>query len=522
MADNEPFANPMAPVSHHEPKPQVGEEARQQLLTNADFRKLMMTPRPGASTSTRRSVPQSVRGQRDGRRPVLPQEEKEKQKKKSIYHKVHRSEDDTLSELAQRYRDRAKERREGANPDYQGEDAAVSITDSYRSVAPDSKSSDAAEKRKQMILESKYLGGDMAHTHLVKGLDYALLHKVKAEIDSTDDPKVEPEDSEEVGVEATEKNEEESDLYTVRSKMALNIVQLLNQKVPERNHLFLPSRMAYVVNLEDDGAEDIPTTVIRSKADCPHLESVSALSTNDIVINKLTQILSYLRHGGKKRKNRDKTSTFIPPEIKKETISDPTANLSIYDDIDDYKPDFDRRSSKSRKERPNSYFDEKVKHESSGAQIKKKESILTSSSAEEKKIRARLEAECDGYAECYPGAIENEDAVIDSDDEADYSKMDMMRKGGVGRWDFDSNEEYSDFMGKKEALPKAAFQYGLKMSDGRKTRGKGLGKKDDKAKLEREYQQITAILAKRSDLKGHAASDQPQASSSSKKPKLAK
>lgn len=25
--------------------------------------------------------------------------------------------------------------------------------------------------------DSKYLGGDVAHTHLVKGLDFALLHK---------------------------------------------------------------------------------------------------------------------------------------------------------------------------------------------------------------------------------------------------------------------------------------------------------------------------------------------------------
>ena len=29
---------------------------------------------------------------------------------------------------------------------------------------------------------SKYLGGDMKHTHLVKGLDYALLNKVKDEL----------------------------------------------------------------------------------------------------------------------------------------------------------------------------------------------------------------------------------------------------------------------------------------------------------------------------------------------------
>jgi IK cytokine len=34
------------------------------------------------------------------------------------------------------------------------------------------------ELRKQEIENSKYLGGDMEHTHLVKGLDFALLNKV--------------------------------------------------------------------------------------------------------------------------------------------------------------------------------------------------------------------------------------------------------------------------------------------------------------------------------------------------------
>ena len=35
------------------------------------------------------------------------------------------------------------------------------------------------ERRKQAIQESKFLGGDMQHTHLVKGLDYVLLDKVR-------------------------------------------------------------------------------------------------------------------------------------------------------------------------------------------------------------------------------------------------------------------------------------------------------------------------------------------------------
>lgn len=59
----------------------------------------------------------------------------------------------------------------------------------------------------------------------------------------------------------------------------------------------------------------------------------------------------------------------------------------------------------------------------------------------------------------------------------------------AGRWDFDTQEEYSDYMSTKEALPKAAFQYGVKMQDGRKTR-KHKTEKNEKAELDREWQKI--------------------------------
>jgi hypothetical protein len=67
-----------------------------------------------------------------------------------------------------------------------------------------------------------------------------------------------------------------------------------------------------------------------------------------------------------------------------------------------------------------------------------------------------------------------EDVNIDSDEEPDFDKMDLVifsifflffklrflfyfkgsKKGPVGRWDFDTNEEYSSYMSNKEALPK--------------------------------------------------------------------
>ena len=51
--------------------------------------------------------------------------------------------------------------------------------------------------------------------------------------------------------------------------------------------------------------------------------------------------------------------------------------------------------------------------------------------------------------------MESADAIDDSDDEVDYTKMDQgNKKGPIGRWDFDTQEEYSDYMSNKEALPK--------------------------------------------------------------------
>lgn len=112
-------------------------------------------------------------------------------------------------------------------------------------------------------------------------------------------------------------------------------------------------------------------------------------------------------------------------------------------------------------------------------------------------ILSRLTAEPTGYAECYPGQDEMQDAIDDSDDEVDYTKMDLgNKKGPVGRWDFDTQEEYSHYMNSKEALPKAAFQYGVKMADGRRTR-KYNKEKNERAELDREWNKIQNIIQKR-------------------------
>lgn len=50
--------------------------------------------------------------------------------------------------------------------------------------------------------------------------------------------------------------------------------------------------------------------------------------------------------------------------------------------------------------------------------------------------------------------------IDDEEDDDDFTKMDSRMK--LKRWDFETEEEWSEYESKREATPKAAFQFGLK------------------------------------------------------------
>lgn len=516
-------------------------------LTNDDFRKLLATPRappPGSSTSSagggggsgylataQFATPAAASGEKKKSQNSSERSDL-RRKKKNFYASLKKQEDVKLQELSEKYRDRARERRDNANPDYTNASTPGhgSSTNAYRAVAPDMKSGiDAAERRRRIIQESKFLGGDMKHTHLVKGLDYALLQKVRSELHSK-----EAEEEEIAAALAREKlaeaaaaaeqleaeRREAEDINAINGQLARNIYNLIqarrSKEVP-RNELFAPGRMAYVIDMEDEMDMDIPTTLKRSKFEVPVArEDIATLTTNDIVINKLSQILSYLRAGGRNKKNkkRDKdkplfyekemehvrsstaSATSVPSSSSSGNVNKSGKALgdSIYDDVGDYQPSTTRTDRHHQASKPNngtqSYFGD--------APPEAEEPVITSIPPPPKISKAmasRFANEPEGYAECYPGLEEMNDAIDDSDDEVDYTKMDLgNKKGPIGRWDFDTQEEYSDYMSTKEALPKAAFQYGVKMQDGRKTR-KNKTEKNEKAELDREWQKIQVDIS---------------------------
>ena len=90
-------------------------------LSNADFRKLMMTPRAGTgavpATPSLGGVTPGGGAMSGGKTPSMTPRRvdkakaEERRKKKTYYAKLKKDEDDKMAELASKYRDRAKERR---------------------------------------------------------------------------------------------------------------------------------------------------------------------------------------------------------------------------------------------------------------------------------------------------------------------------------------------------------------------------------------------------------------------------
>lgn len=278
--------------------------------SNSDFRRLLSTP-------ARASTDGDDRGR--FRRPAKPtgrldledhEQQKEKERKAKENKARHKMRKQKEAE-EQKYRDRAKERRDGANPDYEA--GAELRPAGFQSVAPPEGVS-SEEMRKKEIEESKYLGGDMEHTHLVKGLDYSLLHKIRSELEKEKRMEAEEEDQEEVTKEAAAPAKP-----VFRTPLAQSVHHLLFEQndfmIKHRVELgrengkvrpvdrFMKGRTTFVFDMTDLSAE-LPTTLLRSKEDCPKIQERMVGSINEDVLKRVTKIMSYLRPRERRKKDK--------------------------------------------------------------------------------------------------------------------------------------------------------------------------------------------------------------------------
>ncbi|CAH9130078.1 unnamed protein product [Cuscuta epithymum] len=513
-----------------------------------------------------------------------------------------------------KYRDRAKERREDINPDYE-----LNELGAFHAVAPPGNVDiGSADAHKLSIEKSKYLGGDVEHTHLVKGLDYALLHKVRSEIDKKPDVGDDPD-----GKSRAPKEDQTLAFRTATAKSVYKWI-VKPQTDVKTNEMFLPGRMAFIFNMESGFSHDIPTTLHRSKADCPVPEEMVTVSVDGSVLDRIAKIMTYLRLGSsgkvlkKKKKEKDgkgKISGFVngyeennnisKSDAMKNHIDKATAlpahesskknhhsefrekqgpsvarveeeDIFVGEGVDYSIPAVDPNQSpisedmeeSPRNKERTSYFGEPAAAYASipssephhgwqangyeavqaqafggvyppewqdyqyaeqvgypdqylqqtydaqtGSIILQDPQLMTQEEKDRglgsvfkrddqrlQQLRERDAREKDpnfvseSYSECYPGYQEYNREVVDSDDEADLTKMDMggRAKGRLHRWDFETEEEWASYNEQKEAMPKAAFQFGVKMQDGRKTR-----KQNKDHKLNNELHKISKLLARK-------------------------
>ncbi|CAM0140935.1 hypothetical protein VKS41_009372 [Umbelopsis sp. WA50703] len=320
-------------------------------LTQDDFRKLLQTPRPSADAgdaprSGGFKAPPPKTPRNVGATFAKPQSLK---RKKYDGDSEKGEKDDKPVDV--NYRDRAAERRKEEGSSEVTTDAIL------QQLSQDGQELD----QKAIYDQSKYLGGDTEHTHLVKGLDYSLLERVRRELrGEKDNNQIEEEAEDEldhaliskldnsednsvtIDGQPEEKAEEIATEDEIKSPFARRIYEKAiletTTEKPLKNELFSAGRMAFVFELADERghystAFGIPTSIIRSKADIMHRGS--RFSNDDFdadaqfVIGKVAQVIQNFKTG----KNKVEVEPAPPPKKFKREPS-PQKIVAMDDDDD--------------------------------------------------------------------------------------------------------------------------------------------------------------------------------------------
>jgi hypothetical protein len=185
-----------------------------------------------------------------------------------------------------KYRDRAAERRQGKVID--GVDEAARV--------------DASKFTED---ESKHLGGDVEHTHLVKGLDFTLLARVRAEqelqkqtefsnvVDSTvasTSSIAAPTRRRASGKTSTTTT---SDAVSARTALGKSVLKALFGEPVAQNPRMFPGHMYYSFDLSPK-IPPLPKSVVRAKADVPVL-AYSMSSVEKLVLARVSRAVAESR-----------------------------------------------------------------------------------------------------------------------------------------------------------------------------------------------------------------------------------
>ncbi|EKX72011.1 conserved hypothetical protein [Theileria equi strain WA] len=314
------------------------------------------------------------------------------------YRRIEQTEEsDAPSET--KYRDRALERS-------QLKDEYLKVEEEYQLL------------KKQTEEESRYMGGDEEHTHMVKGLDYTLLNKVKSNLEKTDVHASKETQDEDPGMGHTDlgfyiyKNFfYHTNLHNRHFKEKIdNTVELL-----KRGHKFKKNRnhgYFYVYNLKLEPEEnDVPTMTISSESDTNVPKVLNTYRDNRV---KTELMEAFTWHAENRKKKREDRLPFRPAK------DEPMANVDDGDDIfenaGEYKSDeYNLDAIEKLKENERYFETQEVVDETVDYSLPI--NLLLKRKATNKKK--------DGYDECYPDFDD-----MDSDDDVATKK----KKKGNKEW----------------------------------------------------------------------------------------
>ena len=396
--------------------------------------------------------------------PVVPKKQ-EKPAQEPVVRKT------KLDMLAEKYRDRAEERRKRGTEEDDEEEQDLD-----------------AEALRERRERSKYLGGSEETTHLVEGLDILLYERRKLEIE------LEEKRQKEAAARASEPSFMGAKQIVIdrhghakavdapqefKTTLGRGIYNALFQKeAPPPIETFLPGRMTYIFPLNPESTQELPTIIERSMLSDAEttvnrdirFEPFPA-STSANALNKLSVVMSYLNQGEsgiRRRKQELKEREAKAKAVIAETLHklNPSASAAAAVPIDEddedifgdvasteYVPSVGLKESKEKKSMEGVLWDKVRAADSDGRQ----KGDLSAKRARESATSAQNSAmEVDEGSDDYEG-------FASGSDEEDIFAMDTGVR--LKRSDFDNQEDYERYMSTREAIPKQAFGFGVKSAD---------------------------------------------------------
>jgi len=376
------------------------------------------------------------------------------------------------------YRDRAKERREREDAEgEEEEDAGVGLAGnrptrgvferdgggaSGRGEAED----DKEYARLKSIEESKYLGGDVERTHLVKGLDFALLRKVRGDIADEEVMRMEEEaraaTTEDADVGKTPK------FKTTAARALHEFVMKKGVKAKKSKvHPFAAGSVSYSFDLSAKSKRDVPMTLHKSQDD-DGMAGVRALRAyvdpgkDASLLQRLGKLMHYLALGSTKAikkfrrderraaeeakaAERAKAEAEAKAKAAREApAGDVSSDEDIFADVGkDYEPTVAPKEPSNTEEKTKSFFGDGRAGGEASAPAPKAKTIAADDYVEDEEDDRPANAfgVFGDYDECYPGY----------DDEMDNAQRPFDKKG-QGEAGDDKDRERKDQIRKKRQI----------------------------------------------------------------------